>query len=195
MHASPQLRLTLVAPSGSGKSTAAQMLKQHFEQAGKRVEIIKLAAPLYALQRAFYETACQDLPDGAQDQHLLEYIASELRKLDRWSLVKNFERRLAQSPADVVINDDLRDDQTDWPYLRQRGFDVVKIVTDPGVRSVRLGKRGDISLVKKSALDLQMQRIRADYAVPNNGAFDVLEQRIKVLAEWLLDAGHTRVAA
>ncbi|WP_024905395.1 hypothetical protein [Robbsia andropogonis] len=194
MPSTSRLRLALVAPSGSGKSTTAQLLKLHFERAGKRVEILKLAAPLYAIQRMFYEEACRNLPDGAQDQYLLEHIATELRALDRLSLVKNFARRLMQSDADVVINDDLRDDATDWPYLRQHGFDVVKIVADPAIRSARLTGRADLSVVEKSPLDLQMQRIRADYALPNNGSIEALTAHVNAFADWVLDLTNRAAA-
>lgn len=50
MNHATQLRLALVAPSGSGKSTTAQLLREHFEEAGLSVEVIKLAQPLYELQ-------------------------------------------------------------------------------------------------------------------------------------------------
>lgn len=191
---SRQIRLALVAPSGSGKSTTAALLKKRFKQAGKRVDIIKLASPLYALQRAFYDQACRLLPEDAQDQRLLERIATELRHLDAECLVKNFMQRLEQSSADVVINDDLRDDLIDWPHLRRSHFNVVKIVTDSVVRAERLGRRGDLSVVEKSPLDLQMQRIRADYALPNNGALEALSGRIDSLVDWLLDVGAREAA-
>lgn len=57
MNHATQLRLALVAPSGSGKSTTAQLLREHFEEAGLSVEVIKLAQPLYELQGMFYEQA------------------------------------------------------------------------------------------------------------------------------------------
>ncbi|WP_201260410.1 hypothetical protein [Burkholderia catarinensis] len=163
------------------------MLRQAFEAAGRRVEILKLATPLYALQRAFYDAACHDVPDDAQDQHLLEHIATELRRIDHQSLVKNFARRLDRCETDIVINDDLRDDATDWPYLRQQGFAIVKIATSPALREMRLHGRNDVSIVENSPLDRQMSRIRADYVVPNNGTLEVLRAHVTALAGYLLD--------
>ncbi|ALK33293.1 dephospho-CoA kinase [Burkholderia plantarii] len=188
------LRIALVAPSGSGKSTTAALLGQAFEAAGRRVEVLKLATPLYALQRAFYDAACRDVHDGAQDQRLLEQIATELRRIDRQSLVKNFARRLDRCEADIVINDDLRDDATDWPYLRQQGFAIVKIATSPALRAMRLHGRRDLSIVENSPLDQQMSRIRADYVVPNNGTLAVLRGHVDALAGCLLDTA-ARAAA
>ncbi|WP_186102582.1 dephospho-CoA kinase [Burkholderia gladioli] len=180
------LRIALVAPSGSGKSTTAGLLREAFEAADRQVAILKLAAPLYSLQRAFYDAACHDMRDGTQDQHLLEHIATELRRIDRQSLVKNFAQRIERCEADVIINDDLRDDVTDWPYLRQQGFSIIKIVTAPAVRASRLQGRDDVSIVENSPLDIQMSRILADYVLPNNGSLDVLRTHVEALAGCLL---------
>lgn len=190
-----QLRIALVAPSGSGKSTTAQFLRHYFESAGFSVEIIKLAEPLYQLQRAFYDQACMALPESSQNQRLLEFIAQQLRSLDSQSLIRNFAHRLGRSRAQVIINDDLRDDTTDWPYLRDEGFQTIKIVTDAPLRQSRLGLRGDISIVEKSDLDLQTRRIKADYVLPNNGSLELLEARVAVVASWAKRASQKRVAS
>ncbi|WP_321817247.1 MULTISPECIES: hypothetical protein [unclassified Paraburkholderia] len=186
MSKQPRLRIALVAPSGSGKSTTAGLLREAFEAAGKQVAILKLAAPLYSLQRAFYDAACHDMREGTQDQHLLEHIATQLRRIDSHSIVKNFAQRLDRCEADVIINDDLRDDVTDWPYLRQKQFAIVKIATAPAVRASRLHGRNDVSIVENSALDVQMSRIHADYVLPNNGSLDGLKTHVEALAGCLL---------
>ncbi|MBN3467592.1 dephospho-CoA kinase [Pseudomonas savastanoi pv. phaseolicola] len=195
MNHATQLRLALVAPSGSGKSTTAQLLREHFEEAGLSVEVIKLAQPLYELQDMFYEQAGVELASGSQNQRLLECIARELRVLDGQSLVKNFARRLMQSRAQVVINDDLRDDTVDWPYLYEQGFQVIKVLADSSLRQLRLGLRGDISVVENSALDLQMRRIDADYVLPNSGSLAQLKQRVAVVGRWAMHGAQRRIAS
>nr|WP_311138718.1 dephospho-CoA kinase [Pseudomonas amygdali] len=184
-----------MAPSGSGKSTTAQLLREHFEEAGLSVEVIKLAQPLYELQGMFYEQAGVELASGSQNQRLLECIARELRVLDGQSLVKNFARRLLQSRAQVVINDDLRDDTVDWPYLYEQGFQVIKVLADSSLRQLRLGLRGDISVVENSALDLQMRRIDADYVLPNSGSLAQLKQRVAVVGRWAMHGAQRRIAS
>ncbi|RMQ99830.1 dephospho-CoA kinase [Pseudomonas syringae group genomosp. 7] len=195
MNHATQLRLALVAPSGSGKSTTARLLREYFEAAGLSVELVKLAQPLYELQGMFYEQAGVEVTSGSQNQRLLECIARELRDLDSQSLVTNFARRLSRSCAQVVINDDLRDDTVDWPYLQTQGFQVIKVLADSSVRQARLGQRGDISVVENSALDLQMRRIEADYVLPNSGSLEQLRQRVAVVARWALDDSQRRIAS
>ncbi|OUM08534.1 dephospho-CoA kinase [Pseudomonas syringae] len=192
MNPFSQVRLALVAPSGSGKSTTAQLLRTYFEGEGLTVEVIKLAQPLYDLQQAFYQHAGVALLPGMQNQCLLEGIARDLRTLNSHSLVASFARRLTQSTAQVVINDDLRDDAIDWPYLRTEGFQVVKILVDHALRQSRLGQRGDVSVVENSALDLQTHRIKADYVLPNNSSLDQLEQRVAVVAQWAMHGPQCR---
>jgi len=190
----PPLRLCFVAPSGSGKSTAAQLVRDSLLALGRTVEVIKLAEPLYRIQALYYAEAGVPLSPGAQDQRLLESVATQLRAIDARALVDAFLRRVAHSAADAVLNDDLRDDGTDWPALRAAGFRVVKIATRPELRASRLRARQDLSVVKDSALDRQMARIPADYVLTNNASLSDLQAQVRGLCRWLC-AGAARVAA
>jgi dephospho-CoA kinase len=181
-----QLRIALVAPSGSGKSTAAGLLRTAFQRRGKSVEILKLALPLYELQGSIYRECGVVLQPGRQDQRLLEVIATEMRRIDPRSLVQHFESRLKASSADVVLNDDLRDDVTDWPYMRAAGFRVVRIHASPASRQHRLAGRGDLTLVRTSPLDAQIARIEADTVLQNEGNLDQLQVLIDDLVSALL---------
>ncbi|MBB6157631.1 dephospho-CoA kinase [Pseudomonas sp. JAI115] len=182
------IRLSIVAPSGSGKSTAAKYLYEYFTHLGLKVQVLKLAAPLYRLQARFYSEACTALSPGAQDQKLLEQVAGQLRSIDPFALVKAFAQELEKTEADVVINDDLRDDQTDWPYLRENGFKVIKIVTDPLSRQQRLESRKDISVIHNSALDFQIERIHADFTLANDSTPDAFRHQIQELANHLMSS-------
>lgn len=181
-----QLRISLIAPSGAGKSTVAGLMKSAFELSGRTVEILKLAAPLYQLQADMYRECGVALKAGQQDQHLLEVIATEMRRIAPQSLVRHFGRRLAAVSADVVLNDDLRDDQTDWPWIKQNGFVVVRVVADAALRNDRLHGRGDLTLVKDSPLNAQIARIRADHTVTNQGSLDELRAQVESLVDSLL---------
>jgi cytidine deaminase len=190
-----RLRVALVAPSGSGKSTVADLLKQHFETQGLSVAIIKLADPLYRLQASFYEVARRRISEKAQNQSLLEQIATSLRRINPASLVEDFGDRLSICTADVVINDDLRDYVTDWPYLREQGFQVVRVVAEPELRRHRLGVRNDPVVVLKSSLDRQMERIPANFLLENNGSFETVRLSVEWLANELLMGPSHRVQA
>lgn len=182
----PGLRLCLVAPSGSGKSTTAQLIRNWLLARGHTVEVVKLAEPLYRIQAMFYAEAGIALTPETQDQKLLESVATHLRTIHARALADGFLRRLAASRADVVINDDLRDDRIDWPALREAGFRVVKVAARAEVRAQRLAERNDLSVVKDSPLDLQMARIEADYVLTNNGSLGALEAQVDGLCRLLV---------
>lgn len=182
----PGLCLCLVAPSGSGKSTTAQLIRNWLRARGHSVEVVKLAEPLYRIQAMFYAEAGIALTPETQDQKLLESVATHLRAIHARALADGFLRRLAASRADVVINDDLRDDRIDWPALREAGFRVVKVAARAEVRAQRLAERNDLSVVKDSPLDLQMARIEADYVLTNNGSLGALEAQVDGLCRLLV---------
>jgi dephospho-CoA kinase len=185
MITNDRIRISVVAPSGAGKSTVASLLKQAFGNLGLTAEVVKLAAPLYAIQARIYEECGQQLSSGKQDQRLLETIANEMRVIAPKSIVENFLRRLSLCKADVVINDDLRDDRMDWPCLVAEGFRVVRVVTTPSISEQRLSSRGDVNLVANSRLNEQIAQIGAEYVLVNHGTIDDLRFQVDALAEKL----------
>lgn len=186
MSASKQLRLSLVAPSGSGKSTVARILKDGFEAAGLQVTILKLATPLYDLQTSFYKACGVQLAVGRQDPQLLESIATHLRRIEPQVLVQAFSKRLQAVDDQIVLNDDLRDDLVDWPWMRANGFVVVRVNAGIAIRRKRLGLRGDLSVVEHSPLDAQIERIQSDYIVTNEGSMSELQTNVYALMRSLL---------
>lgn len=183
-----QIRLAFIAPSGSGKSSALDALRDRLATLGLRVTSLKLAEPLYRLQGSFYATAGRQIAEKAQDQVLLETIATQLRRIDPAALIRDFERRLHQCQADVVLNDDLRDDVTDGPRLRALGFRTVRIVTAETERLRRLTGRQDPTVVECSPLDRQIARIPADFVLCNSAGPEVLSRQIAGLAAHLVTA-------
>ncbi|MET9546455.1 hypothetical protein ABZY36_14250 [Streptomyces sp. NPDC006627] len=182
------LRVAVIGLSGSGKSTCAGIVREWAAERGLTVTRVPLARPLYAMQKRFYEAAGVPLREGAQDQVLLEAIATQLRRINPRSLVDDFLARAdaaARDGADVLINDDLRDPHTDAPALRAEGFRVVRVSCDEAVRQVRLKRRGDLSRAdgSTSAID----RIEPD-AVLDNSADDLSAYRAAVrdlMGSWL----------
>jgi hypothetical protein len=181
-----QLRISLIAPSGSGKSTVAGLMKNAFERSGRTVEILKLATPLYQLQTDVYSECGLTLKPDQQDQRLLEVIAAEMRRIAPDSLIRHFEQRLARTKSDVVLNDDLRDDKTDWPWMKQNGFIVVRVVAHAALRNSRLHNRGNVTLIENSPLNIQIERIQEDHALINEGTLDRLRTQVETLAALLL---------
>jgi cytidine deaminase len=162
------LNLCLFAPSGSGKSTVCTYIREHLAQRGIASEVVKLADPLYRLQAEIYRTAGTEI-GRRQDQKLLETLASVMRGINRRSIVEDFLRRYRGISAPVVLNDDLRDPDVDYPELRRLGFRFVQIKALDSVRGERLAARGDVRIILHSRLDGPLQRIEPDYCIDNSG--------------------------
>jgi energy-coupling factor transporter ATP-binding protein EcfA2 len=161
------LKIAIYGHSGSGKSTTAGIMKGCLEKERKNVEILKLAYPLYYIQSIFYKTAGKEIEFYNQDQVLLEDIAGQLRKISPYALINDFNTRLNLLPAgtDVVINDDVREYDHDYPGLKKLGFIFFKVFCDEEIRIERLKKRGDISstLISKTTGDID--KFTADYEI------------------------------
>lgn len=181
------MRLAIIGPAGSGKSSTARELRTDLQRLGTSVRVLKLASPLYHLQRQFYEVAGRPLSADAQNQLLMEAIATHLRAISPTALVDSFTRQLASVAEDVILNDDLRDDKVDWPILRGLGFRIIRVVCSQSVRARRLAGRGDPNFNFHSPLDEQIARIPADYVLTNDrDGLEHLQEQVAALAEHLL---------
>ncbi|MGW0831065.1 hypothetical protein [Streptomyces prunicolor] len=163
----PQLRIAVIGHSGSGKSTCASALRDHATDQGLTFVRIALARPLYELQDRVYATAGAPLRSGAQDQVLMEDLAGHLRRLNPRALADDFATRLADCPADLVVNDDLRDPLIDAPALRALGFTILRITCDERLRLARLTARSDLTRADASTRDLDL--IEPDAVLDNSG--------------------------
>ncbi|MGG2459853.1 hypothetical protein ACO0M4_08545 [Streptomyces sp. RGM 3693] len=180
----PALRVSVIGLSGVGKSTCASMIEEFARQRGLAHTRVKLAKPLYDLQAEVYRTAGAELPDGAQDQILMEALAGALRRIRPASLADDFTRRLAGTDADLVINDDLRDPHVDAPILRAQGFRVLRIVCDEDLRQKRLAERGDPTRAESSTRELDL--IEPDAVLDNGAGLDAYRTAVhQVLGSWL----------
>ncbi|MEY9994446.1 hypothetical protein ABIE67_006478 [Streptomyces sp. V4I8] len=163
---SPQLRIAVIGHSGSGKSTCAAVLREYAADQGLGFARIALARPLYELQDRVYATAGAPLRAGAQDQVLMEDLAGHLRRLNPRALADDFAARLAVCPADLVVNDDLRDPVVDAPALRALGFRILRITSAEQLRLGRLAARADLTRADGSTRDLDL--IEPDVVIDNS---------------------------
>jgi cytidine deaminase len=146
------------------------------------VEIIKLAYPIYMLQEQFYIAANQPINPEDQDQILMENIASNLRRINSNSLVDSFDLRLKRSSADVIINDDVRDYEVDYKYMKENSFIFIRLVCDENVRIQRLNARNDISVVKKSSTTKDIDKFEPDIIIDTT-ATSPEQLKIRLCAE------------
>ena len=182
------LRLAIFGLSGTGKSTTAGLIEANLRARGMTVERLKLAEPLYKLQREFYKVA--GVPIGAydQDQELMESIASHLRRIAPECISQDFKIRLEACCSDVVINDDLRDPHIDYRRLRLWGFHTIKTVCPESVRARRLATRGDLSVIATAPSTSGLGLIPADYELENAGNdIHIYAQSVNELVDVLLD--------
>jgi hypothetical protein len=178
------LRLAVIGLSGCGKSTTAGLIGRFAAENGLSHGVVKLAKPLYDLQREVYRVAGATLAPGAQDQVLLEQLADTLRRIRPDALAADFLARLKEVDADIVVNDDLRDPDVDAPALRAHGFRVLRVTADPEVRLGRLAERADLTRADRSTARLDL--IEPDAVLDNSGSLDELRASLdRLLRSWL----------
>lgn len=121
-------RIVFYGKSGVGKSTTCKNAIAYYEEKGNTVEVLKLAYPLYLLQKEFYDIAEIEIDFYEQNQKLLEIIATNLREIKPNSLIDNFNKRLSECNSEIIINDDLRDTKIDYPSMKKNGFIIIKTI-------------------------------------------------------------------
>lgn len=158
-------KIVFYGKSGSGKSTTCSNAIKYYQDKGKKVQVIKLAYPLYVLQKEFYDIAEVNIRFYDQNQALLESIASHLREINPNSIISNFSKRLSKSEADIIINDDLRDTKIDYPTMKEAGFIFIKICCNEELREKRLRERNDLNTIFDSRTTNFIDEIEADYVI------------------------------
>jgi cytidine deaminase len=191
-----QDRIVLVGLSGVGKSALAARLRETLTQTRGECRVLKLADPLYRIQRLYYEIACVEAT--GQDQALLATVATQLRALSPRALLDDFLDRLRQVPPDVaVVNDDLRDPDVDAVGLRAEGFLFVRVTCPEQVRRARLAGRADISQIDELewfGADLDRMEVDGTVDTSVHSVEECVQQVLRIAAEHLRpdgDAAHT----
>ena len=82
------IKICFLAPSGYGKDTASKIIESMFD-----VSVIKLARPLYELQRDFYNRLGIDIQDK-QDGELLQFYGYKIRKESPDYLINTFYKEI-----------------------------------------------------------------------------------------------------
>lgn len=162
------MKICFIGPNGSGKSTAAEYTKEYFINKNFTAEIHKLALPLYELQNIIYDRIGMKIDLFKQNHLVLENLADLLRKISPFFIINDFFNRINNSSVDVIINDDLRDYNTDYYEMKKMGFKFISIKADEQLRQIRLNERNDIHSIIKSKLDKNIKNIIPDFTIYNN---------------------------
>lgn len=194
--ASPSLRIALFGMPGAGKSTSAGLLVGALRDTGRRVTVVKTAAPLYDVQESFYARTGSSLEPAQQDGALLNFLGSHFRAVAPGFLLEDFARRcgtVALGGVDVIVSDDAR--PVDLPELARQGFQLVRVSAPDDLRRQRRAGRGDRTIGSDTHPTEQGgDDVTADHEVVNSGTVDDLRSQIGTLVEKLL-AGHDGVSS
>src|SRR5476649_1519196 len=186
------LKIALTGLPGAGKSTASKLLLQRLSERKINATVIKLAAPLYDIQAAFYKRIEATLLEDQQDGQLLNFLGGHFRKVDPEFLGRDLTWRCSAailSGARALICDDAR--PLDLQTLHNQGFTIIKIVAPDDLRKARKTARGD----KFSGDDnhptersLEGADWGADITINNDDDIDVFEQQVlHILDTWADD--------
>ncbi len=178
------IKIVIYGLSGAGKSTSAKLIQDYFIEKNMNTTVLKLAYPLYEIQKKFYDIAGKDIDFFDQDQILLEAIATHLRRISDTSLIDNFIERLKKCTTEVVLNDDIRDYKIDYPALKKEEFIFIRITCDEAVRVRRLLSRNDLSVNLKSATTNDLDKFEADWLIDTSTSdIDILRTKIYEILE------------
>ena len=190
------VRLALFGLPGSGKSTACRELLEILVERGRAVVVIKLAEPLYELQNLIYSYCGKPLHDRyRQDGALLNFLGAHLRSINPDVLANHFtsRQRAAEDAASqagderlVVVCDDMR--PVDVPFMRARGFTIVRIDAPRDARERRLAGRGDTTRGSSShSTEIGVEETEHDLLVTNDGSLAALRASLADMVEDLCE--------
>jgi hypothetical protein len=177
-------KLALCGAPGAGKSTTSGLLIEELAACGIPSLVLKLAEPLYQVQRLIYTFVGRSLPEPyRQDGELLNFLGSYLRRLRSDFLTEDFAARVrtmtAEQPGTALICDDLR--APDVAAVTGLGFQTVLIAAPDEVRRARRRTRGDLSEGSESHATEVPIMIEPDHILPNDGDLALLRERVSVL--------------
>lgn len=110
--------IVFLAPSGLGKTTCGEYLKKTYS-----AEIIKLATPLYEIQKDIYKKV--GLSINSQDGELLQFLGHKIQTIKPSYLFDEFYKKYQLSKSELIINDDCR--PHNYEYLQKLGAVFIKI--------------------------------------------------------------------
>lgn len=180
-----QIKLGLLGTTGVGKDTCVQIIKNQFPDLA--LSVIRLADPLYQAQDAIYKICKKAKDFDSQDGELLNFLGSHMRKINPEVLKESFLETLQRTNPNVhcMICSDVR--AIDVPFVREAGFVMIHIDTDPKIALERRKMRGDVSL-GKSNHDTEKGICPSlyDHQLINNGSLEEFQESIKTLISSLI---------
>lgn len=178
MKFGPTLRLALLGNTGTGKDTCVNIIQKLYPLL--RIHSIRLALPLYQAQHAIYTICGKEKDFFAQDGVLLNFLGQHMRTIHPNVIQDSFLRELRLSPqVDMILCPDAR--PRDLPFIKEAGFFVLHITTDPQLTAERRKKRGDLFLGSATHPTEMGAMPEIDAHISNDGTLEEYEQKIAAL--------------
>jgi len=167
------LKICFVAPSGYGKTTAIKILSKLY-----KIKNIKIAKPLYDIQRYFYKKI-KAKKLGEQDGELLQFLGIKIRKENASFLTDTFVKEVKKYEhlQAIIANDDCR--PPDYSTLKGLGFVFVKINGFCRNRVDHTKANPNLSLEWKSVIPY-------DFSVDNYGTMLEYKNNLIILIKQIL---------
>jgi len=178
-------KLALLGRPGVGKDTFIKCFRElypHFSS-----QLIRLSNPLYEVQNFIYKICSKEIEKDVQDGVLLNFLGNHMRTINPNVLLQPFAQAVkdieAKKSMDVILCSDVR--PIDAQFIKQLGFTIVNIVTDPAIAFERRKQRGDLSLgdnshVTEDGISANMYNVQ----ICNNGT---IEDYKKIINQVLKD--------
>ena len=170
-------KLALLGGPGVGKDTFVQIFRKHFPSVSYRQ--IRLAEPLYEVQRYIYKLCGQEIADGVQDGVLLNFLGKHMRGSNSNVLLDRFAQNVAEigDEVELILCSDLR--PKDALFVKEMGFVVVHIVAEASLALERRKKRGDLSLGSSShETEAGIAANLYDVQLANHGTLEEYEKSV-----------------
>jgi cytidine deaminase len=171
----PRTQIALLGGPGAGKDTFVRLFRKLHPNIS--CQVIRLAEPLYKIQKEVYKVCFREIKEGQQDGVLLNFLGKHMREIHPQVLIDHFANTVRESKADLILCSDAR--PLDIPFIKKMGFTVIHIATDPSLALERRRKRGDLSLGNSHhETELGISADLYDIQIPNQGSLEDFEKAI-----------------
>lgn len=185
------LKVSFFGPSGSGKSTSARLIGEKNLLPDYKIIQANVAKPLHEIQAHAYELF--NIPNTGQDGALLQFLAKHFEEHLGTTCVANIKFQLNKEENKdkniFFLNSDCR--QNAYFALKKNGFVFIRVFTNFETIKERKGIRGDISNINEAERVEQIEKMRSDYLLDNNGSLFELEENLKIILEKMIRSGRT----
>ena len=166
------LKISFIAPTGFGKTTCAKLINDIYPYSIN----IKLAEPLYEMQRFFYNKINKELI-GDQDGELLQFLGYKTQKECPRYLADTFIRKVhdLSNKYAIITNDDCR--THNYTFLKDDGFLFVKI------KGIQRDRMSHTNIDPAHLVEKGIDNLQSDYELNNNGTINDLRKSIIRLIE------------